>query len=196
MAAGCSRAPGTTSRSPASGTAPWLPGRWIRRPPAGAHRPGPPRTPVRGRSGCKFGRSPCRYRRRGRCPPARRTSHTSDAPPTDVAQRATLCSWRGSCGGTTRTPPTSDPVHPLPRRPGHRPRPDPAGRRRPQRVLRDPDPRSRVGYLRLIGYSPTAGLVITVIADPNDWSGVTAWKTTGADLHDYLNNLHDQETSR
>lgn len=56
----------------------------------------------------------------------------------------------------------------------------------PYRLLRDPDPRSRVGYLRLIGYSPTAGLVITVIADPNDWSGVTAWKTTGADLRDYL----------
>ena len=35
-----------------------------------------------------------------------------------------------------------------------------------------------------------------MIADPNDWSGVTAWKTTGADLHDYLNNLPDQETSR
>jgi len=66
----------------------------------------------------------------------------------------------------------------------------------PHRVLRDPDPRSRVGYLRLIGYSPTAGLVITVIADPHDWSGVTAWKTSGADLHDYLNNLDDQETPR
>ncbi len=56
----------------------------------------------------------------------------------------------------------------------------------PDRVLRNPDPRSRVGYLRLIGYSPTADCVITVIADPDDWSGVTAWKTTGADLHTYL----------
>lgn len=54
------------------------------------------------------------------------------------------------------------------------------------RVLRNPDPRSRVGYLRLIGHSPTADFVITVIADPDDWSGVTAWKTTGADLHAYV----------
>lgn len=42
------------------------------------------------------------------------------------------------------------------------------------RVIRDPDPKSRVAYVRLIGYSPTADFVITVIVDPDDWSGVTA----------------------
>jgi hypothetical protein len=40
--------------------------------------------------------------------------------------------------------------------------------------------------VRLIGYSPTAGFVITVIIDPVDWAGVTAWKTRGADLRSYL----------
>lgn len=56
----------------------------------------------------------------------------------------------------------------------------------PTAVLRDPDPRSRAAYLRLIGYSITAGFVVTVIIDPQDLSGVTAWKTRGADLRAYL----------
>jgi len=34
--------------------------------------------------------------------------------------------------------------------------------------------------------SPAAGFVLTVIVDPEDWSGVTAWKTRGADLRAYL----------
>jgi len=33
----------------------------------------------------------------------------------------------------------------------------------PRRVVRDPDPRSRAAYIRLIGYSPSAGFVLTVI---------------------------------
>jgi hypothetical protein len=45
---------------------------------------------------------------------------------------------------------------------------------------------STTGAIRLIGYSPTAGFVITVIVDPVDWAGVTAWKTRGADLRSYL----------
>jgi hypothetical protein len=56
----------------------------------------------------------------------------------------------------------------------------------PHRVVRDPDPSSRAGYIRIIGYSSAAGFVLTVIVDPEDWSGVTAWKTRGADLRDYL----------
>jgi hypothetical protein len=56
----------------------------------------------------------------------------------------------------------------------------------PARIVRDPDPTSRVGYTRLIGYSSTAGFVLTVIIDPDDSSGVTAWKTGGRDLHEYL----------
>jgi hypothetical protein len=56
----------------------------------------------------------------------------------------------------------------------------------PARIVRDPDPASRSGAIRLIGYSPTAGVVITVIIDPVDRAGVTAWKTRGADLRAYL----------
>jgi hypothetical protein len=55
-----------------------------------------------------------------------------------------------------------------------------------RRLLRDPDPRSRAGYIRLVGYAPSAGFVLTVIIDPADWSGVSAWKTRGADLRAYL----------
>jgi len=34
--------------------------------------------------------------------------------------------------------------------------------------VRDPDPTSRVGYTRIIGYSPSAGFVLTVITDPGE----------------------------
>jgi hypothetical protein len=56
----------------------------------------------------------------------------------------------------------------------------------PRCIVCDPDPTSRVTAIRLIGYSPTAGFVITVVVDPVDWAGVTAWKTRGADLRGYL----------
>jgi hypothetical protein len=34
------------------------------------------------------------------------------------------------------------------------------------RVVRDPDPRSKAAYIRLIGYAQAAGFVLTVIIDP------------------------------
>ncbi|MCM3921760.1 hypothetical protein ND748_08800 [Frankia sp. AiPs1] len=43
-----------------------------------------------------------------------------------------------------------------------------------------------MGAARLIGYSRTAGFVLTVIFDPTDQAGITAWKTRGSDLRDYL----------
>ncbi len=55
----------------------------------------------------------------------------------------------------------------------------------PRRIVRDPDPKSRIGAIRIIGYSPAAGLVITVIATGGAHAGVTAWKSSGADLRDY-----------
>lgn len=55
----------------------------------------------------------------------------------------------------------------------------------PRRIVRDPDPKSRSSAIRVIGYSPSAGFVITVIATRSDHAGVTAWKTTGADLREY-----------
>lgn len=36
----------------------------------------------------------------------------------------------------------------------------------PRSIVRDPDPKSRIGAIRLIGYSPSAGFVLTVIIDP------------------------------
>lgn len=61
----------------------------------------------------------------------------------------------------------------------------------PHKVMRVPDTRSIAGYTRVIGYSQTAGFVLTVIIDPADNSGVTAWKTRGADLRDYLEGKED-----
>lgn len=59
--------------------------------------------------------------------------------------------------------------------------------RDPYALVRDPDPKSRTGAIRLIGYSHTAGFVITVIIDQVDGAGITAWKARGSDLRDYLN---------
>lgn len=61
-----------------------------------------------------------------------------------------------------------------------------------RRIVRDPDPKSRIRAVRLIGYSPTAGFVLTVIIDPVDQAGVSAWKTNGADLRAYLEGIDKQ----
>jgi hypothetical protein len=55
----------------------------------------------------------------------------------------------------------------------------------PRRIVLDPDPKSRSGAVRIIGYSTRAGFVITVIATGGARAGVTAWKSSGADLRDY-----------
>ena len=49
----------------------------------------------------------------------------------------------------------------------------------------DPDPKSRTGAVRIIGNSASAGFVITIIATGGARAGVTAWKSSGADLRDY-----------
>lgn len=51
--------------------------------------------------------------------------------------------------------------------------------------MHDPDPKSRSGAVRIIGYSPSAGFVITIITTGTTHAGVTAWKSSGADLRDY-----------
>ena len=56
----------------------------------------------------------------------------------------------------------------------------------PARVVRDPDPQEQGGLHPAHRYSSGAGFVLTVIMDPQDSSGVTAWKTRGADLRNYL----------
>jgi hypothetical protein len=65
---------------------------------------------------------------------------------------------------------------------------DPAAR------ISDPDPRSATNAVRIVGYSPAAGFVLTVIAlrvDDDLW-GVTAWKTTGAERRIYQEARNDQ----
>lgn len=57
----------------------------------------------------------------------------------------------------------------------------------PRAMVSDPDPRSQTGASRIVGYSPTAGFIITVIAlrlDEELW-GVSAWKTSGAERRNY-----------
>ncbi len=55
----------------------------------------------------------------------------------------------------------------------------------PRRIVLDPDPKSRTGAVRIIGNSVSAGFVITIIATGGARAGVTAWKSSGADLRDY-----------
>ncbi len=78
------------------------------------------------------------------------------------------------------------PVNSLSGRDGHRAEWTLEAAADPACVVRDPDPKSRAAYTRLIGYSPGAGFVLTVIVDPEDSSGVTAWRTRGVDLRHYL----------
>lgn len=62
----------------------------------------------------------------------------------------------------------------------------------PHATTSDPDPRSRTSAIRIVGYSPAAGFVVTVIAariEGELW-GVTAWKTTGAERRTYQ-EAHD-----
>ena len=57
----------------------------------------------------------------------------------------------------------------------------------PRMMINDPDPRSGTGAVRIVGYSPAAGFVLTVIAvriEGELW-GVTARKTTGAERRVY-----------
>ena len=61
----------------------------------------------------------------------------------------------------------------------------------PQRLVDEPDPKSRhLNSVRTTGYSPTAQMVITVVALRDAQGiqhGATAWKTRGAALRQYRN---------
>jgi len=66
----------------------------------------------------------------------------------------------------------------------------------PQARTSDPDPQSHTGAVRIVGYSPAAGFVVTVIAariEGELW-GVTAWKTTGAERRTYQ-EAHDDDAN-
>jgi len=64
----------------------------------------------------------------------------------------------------------------------------------PHAAISDPDPRSRTGAIRIAGYSPTAGFVITVIVlrVGDELWGVTAWKTSGAERRRYQEAQNDE----
>ena len=64
----------------------------------------------------------------------------------------------------------------------------------PYRIVHDPDPKREWGYLRVIGYSATAEAAVTVIIRPSDHSGVTAWRTRGADLRAYLDGRQEDRS--
>jgi len=65
----------------------------------------------------------------------------------------------------------------------------------PDRLVDEPDPNSaHVNSARIVGYSPTAGVVLTVVA-LRDRRGVlhgaSAWKTRGAALRQYAEGRSD-----
>lgn len=64
-------------------------------------------------------------------------------------------------------------------------------------VLIDPYPRSRVGAAAIVGFSPSAGRALVVLAHlgvDGRWHGRTAWPATGRDLALYEEGLgNDQE---
>lgn len=62
---------------------------------------------------------------------------------------------------------------------------DDRSRLNPRGFVYDPNSKSRTHAIRLVDHSPSAGCVITVIIIPTDHAGVTAWKTSGADLRAY-----------
>jgi len=66
----------------------------------------------------------------------------------------------------------------------------------PDLVAFEPDPKSRIGASRFIGWSPGATRVLMLIAyrDLNgDLHGLNAWPASGADLSVYQKGAHDVE---
>lgn len=61
----------------------------------------------------------------------------------------------------------------------------------PGSLIADPDPHSRTGGLRITGYSPEAGFVLTVVAVRlgDELWGINAWKTSGGDRRAYREAL-------
>ena len=60
----------------------------------------------------------------------------------------------------------------------------------------EPDPKSRMGASRFIGYSPAADRVLVVIAfrdADGDLHGINAWPATGADLRFYREEISNGE---
>ena len=65
----------------------------------------------------------------------------------------------------------------------------------PDRIVDEPDPQSaHANSVRVVGYSPSAAMVITVVAlsDPDGvLHGATAWRTTGRPRRQYMEGRSD-----
>jgi hypothetical protein len=65
----------------------------------------------------------------------------------------------------------------------------------PDRLVDEPDPHSaHLNSVRIVGYSPTASMVITVAALRDRYGvlqGASAWKTRGAALRQYMRGKRD-----
>lgn len=65
----------------------------------------------------------------------------------------------------------------------------------PNRLVDEPDPKwVHANSVRIVGYSPSAQMVITVVALRDRYGvlhGASAWKTTGAPLRQYLEERTD-----
>lgn len=65
----------------------------------------------------------------------------------------------------------------------------------PDRLVDEPDPRSaHANSVRVVGYSPAAGMVITIVALRDRHGvlhGASAWKTRGAALRQYVEGKDD-----
>lgn len=80
------------------------------------------------------------------------------------------------------------PLCPLPRRIGHPAGLDGEVLTDPDMLAAEPDPKSRIKAARFIGYSVSAGTVLTVVAwrdERGELHGINAWKTSGAELRRY-----------
>lgn len=70
----------------------------------------------------------------------------------------------------------------------------------PDALLYDPDPTSKSGVsARLIGYSPSAAVVLVVIivrrADrPGAWWGATGWRANSTDRNTYRQRLDERDS--
>ena len=110
-----------------------------------------------------------------------------------VTQCDTVHRWRAICGGRASKPAISGlGASAIRARSGSN-----QGERwrRPQiriGLCATPTPVSRFGAVRIIGFSSSAGFVLTVIVDAADGAGITTWTTSGADLRAYEGGSSDR----
>src|SRR5699024_6996831 len=96
--------------------------------------------------------------------------------------------------GSTSGPLDPHPRGPIPRRRGIEPDWTAEVMDDADLLALEPDPKSKMGAARFIGWSSSARRVLTVIAfrdADGDLHGINAWSATGADLTLYRKGLDD-----